>query len=105
MFKSFRIVLRALLSKRESEVIVCLSKVRIIMDRLFEFNLRRSELLGAPGYCAAQERPAPIETIGTSTDPMEESSELATSTSPLDGRRSLTLSSSHGRTDKIQEGA
>jgi hypothetical protein len=55
--------------------------------------------------CAAQERPAPIETIGTSTDPMEESSELATSTSPLDGRRSLTLSSSHGRTDKIQEGA
>jgi hypothetical protein len=36
---------------------------------------------------------------------MEESSELATSTSPLDGRRSLTLSSSHGGTDKIQEGA
>src|SRR5260370_36598483 len=46
MFKGLRIVLRPLLPKRESKVIMRLSKVRIITDRLFELNLRRGELLG-----------------------------------------------------------
>jgi hypothetical protein len=46
MFKGFRIVLRTLLPKRESEIIMRLSKVRIIADRLFELSLRRGELLG-----------------------------------------------------------
>jgi hypothetical protein len=47
MFKGYRIVLWALLPKRESEVIMRLSKVRIITDRLFELNLRSGEFLGA----------------------------------------------------------
>src|SRR5262249_27644739 len=46
MFKGFRIVLWALLTKRESEVIMLLGKVRIITDRLFELNLGGGELLG-----------------------------------------------------------
>src|SRR5260370_15763600 len=45
MFKRLRIVLCALLPKRESEVIMRLSTVRIIADRLFELQLRRGELL------------------------------------------------------------
>src|SRR5262249_20662240 len=46
MFKGLRIVLRTLLPKRESEVIMCLSKVWIITDRLFELYLGRGELFG-----------------------------------------------------------
>jgi len=46
MFKGFRKILRALLSKRESEIIVRLGKVWIITDRLFELNLCRGEILG-----------------------------------------------------------
>src|SRR5215472_16909051 len=47
MLKCFRIVLWALLTKRESEVIMRLGKVRFKTDRLFEFNLRRCEILAA----------------------------------------------------------
>jgi hypothetical protein len=44
MLKRLRIVLRTLLPRRESEVIMRLSKVRIITDRLFELDLRRGKL-------------------------------------------------------------
>src|SRR5262245_9009484 len=47
MFEGFRIVLRALLTKRESEVVMRLSKVRIVTDRLLELNLGGGEILGA----------------------------------------------------------
>ena len=44
MLKRLRIVLWALLPKREAEIIMRLSKVRIIADRLFEHSLSRSKL-------------------------------------------------------------
>src|SRR6516165_3908367 len=47
LFEGFRIVLRALLTKCESEVIMRLGKVRIIMDRLFKLNLGGGEIPGA----------------------------------------------------------
>src|SRR6516165_8521132 len=46
MFKGFRIILRALLTQRESEVIMRLGKVRFITDRLFKLNLGRCEVFG-----------------------------------------------------------
>src|SRR6516164_3554126 len=46
MFKGFRVVLRSLLTKRESEIMMRLSKVRIITDRLFELNPGGSEIFG-----------------------------------------------------------
>src|SRR5262245_45853752 len=45
VFEGFRIVLRALLTKRESEVVMRLGKVRIITDRLFELTCAAMKFL------------------------------------------------------------
>src|SRR6516165_6399488 len=47
MLKCFRIVLWALLTKRESEVIMRLRKVGFLTDRLFKLSLRGCEILAA----------------------------------------------------------